>query len=282
MPVDQQERAAIFHKLNKQLEKVAKKPDVQDVHHFRTYSRRVETMMDDSVCLPRHGDKKLVKTLRRLHKKAGRVRDLDVQMALLQNLKLPQDPRRKNQLLNAMAEEREEREKKLAKAFDAETVRELRKRLKHAANEKSNLLMINPFQLAKQKFAEISHVAAPLTEKRLHQFRITGKRARYIAELAGDDPEARQFVSELKRLQDVIGDWHDWLQLSDRAKKLFAGEETSVLLSVLRNLSRAKFRQASDTLTATLANLNGASSRATAAPEKKPSTSAAKSTVAAA
>lgn len=281
MPVDPQERAAIFRKLQKQLGRVAKKPEPQDVHHFRTNSRRVETLIDDLLCAPTHADQKLVKALRRLHKKAGKVRDLDVQMALLQNLKVPQDSRRKLQLLNAMAEEREEREKKLVKAFDPETVRELRKRLKRAAHEDKNLSALNPLQIAKQKFAEISHASAPLTEKRLHQFRITGKRARYMAELAGDDPDARHFVAELKHLQDVIGDWHDWLRLSGRAKKLFANEETSALLSVLRNISRAKFRLACEALNATLADLNGTSLRPAAVPGKKPSLSTGKSAVAA-
>ena len=148
MPIDQQEYAAIFRKLNKQISNLAKKPDAEDVHHFRTNSRRVETLINDLVSRPSHKDKKVLKVLRRLHKKAGKVRDLDVQMSLLQNLKLPQDPRRKSQLMNAMEQERENREKKLVKAFDHETTRELRKQLKHTAIANEAPPGTEPLQLA--------------------------------------------------------------------------------------------------------------------------------------
>ena len=31
----------------------------------------------------------------------------------------------------------------------------------------------------------------------------------------------------LNHMQDVIGDWHDWVQLADRAEKLFGGVQDS-------------------------------------------------------
>ena len=56
-------------------------------------------------------------------------------------------------------------------------------------------------------------------------------------------------------MQDVIGDWHDWVQLAERAEKLFGGVQESALVAVLRNVTRAKFRQAVNTLTETRAAL---------------------------
>jgi hypothetical protein len=58
-------------------------------------------------------------------------------------------------------------------------------------------------------------------------------------------------------MQDVIGDWHDWVQLSQRAEKLFGGVQDSPLVAALRNVTRAKFRQAVNTLTETRAALAG-------------------------
>jgi hypothetical protein len=45
-------------------------------------------------------------------------------------------------------------------------------------------------------------------------------------------------------MQDRIGDWHDWLQLTARAQKLFGGPGDSALVAALRNITRAKYRQA--------------------------------------
>src|SRR5207245_264853 len=118
MPVDQERRRLPFQKLTRQLTKLATKPAPENVHKFRTYCRRVEALLDQLVPEPNRNDKKLLKLLGRLRKKAGRVRDLDVQIASLRNLRIPQDPGRKSQLMRALAEERAQREKKLGKAFD--------------------------------------------------------------------------------------------------------------------------------------------------------------------
>ena len=45
-------------------------------------------------------------------------------------------------------------------------------------------------------------------------------------------------------MQDRIGDWHDWLQLTARAQKLLGGPSDSALVAALRNITRAKYRLA--------------------------------------
>jgi hypothetical protein len=64
-------------------------------------------------------------------------------------------------------------------------------------------------------------------------------------------------IALLNHMQDVIGDWHDWVQLADKAEELFGGVQDSALVSALRNITRAKFRQAVNTLTETRAALAG-------------------------
>jgi CHAD domain-containing protein len=256
MPVDQERSRLPFQKLSRQMTKLATKPAPENVHKFRTYSRRVEALLYELVPEPNRNDRKLLKRLSRLRKKAGRVRDLDVQLASLGSLKIPQDVGRKSQLRHSLAEERAQREKKLAKAFDGETLRELRRRLKRAASHEIPESM-EPLALAMRQLSQLGRDHAPLTEKILHQYRIAGKRARYLAELAGKDPEAQRLVDQLKRMQDVIGDWHDWLKLTQKAEELFKGGQDSALLAVLRNVTRAKFRQAVDALTETRAALSG-------------------------
>jgi CHAD domain-containing protein len=96
---------------------------------------------------------------------------------------------------------------------------------------------------------------APLTEKTLHSFRIGVKQARYLAELASEAPEAKLLVDELKRVQDAAGDWHDAVKLKEKAEKHFGSASESALVSVLQNISRARFRSASNTLMTALTTL---------------------------
>jgi CHAD domain-containing protein len=251
MPIDQDPSHVAFRKLSRQLAKLTKKPAPENVHKFRTYSRRVEAMLDELVPKLSRNDKKLLKQLARLRKKAGRVRDLDVQIAALRSLKIPQEPGRKSQLMRTLSEERAQRERTLPENFDRKTVSQLRKRLHRAAQEMAIPENADLLGLGMRAVLQLGRERAPLTEKTLHQYRIAGKRARYIAELARHDPKAGQVVHQLKRMQDMIGDWHDWLKLTQRAEELFGGVRESSLVAALQNVTRAKFREAVSALAET-------------------------------
>jgi CHAD domain-containing protein len=244
MAIDQQHRRRIFQNLDRELGKLARHPEAEHVHKFRTYTRRVETFLENLGLQQSGNDKKLSKLLGRLRKKAGKIRGLDVQTATLDNLKISSHHGHKAQLLREMRHERESRQKKLVKSLDREAVAELRKRLRRTAAEAQISLTVEPLAMAKLLLAELDKDRAPLTEKRMHQYRLLGKRVRYLAEFAGKNPEAMQFIKEMKRMQDVIGDWHDWLELTARAENLFGRAHDSSLVAVLQNLTRAKFRQA--------------------------------------
>jgi CHAD domain-containing protein len=99
----------------------------------------------------------------------------------------------------------------------------------------------------------------------LHAWRIAAKQARYLAELCADTPEGRFFVDELKRAQDEIGQWHDILKLHERAVELFGDVHDSPLVSMLQNISRARFKRASAALASALSALS-TSQKETASP----------------
>jgi len=274
MPVDQERCRRALQKLDRLLANLAKKPTIESVHKFRTSSRRVEAFLDVLIPEPNRNERKLIRLLARNRKKAGRIRDLDVQIATLRNLKIPQEGKRKSQLLSLLIEERGQREKKLTKVLNGETVAELRKRLKRVKSEIRVPEAAEPLALAMSQFSRLAHDQGPLTEKGLHQYRIVGKRARYLAELAGRNGEAQRFIDKLKRMQDVIGDWHDWLKLTARAEEVFAAAGDSPLLIMLRNVTRAKFRQAVDILMETRATLGKKpTASAVLPPPRKPSVS---------
>jgi len=250
MPVDEKRSRLAFQKLNRQLSKLSRKPAPVTVHRFRTSGRRVEALLDALVPHPTRNDRKLLELLARLRKKAGRVRDLDVQIAAVRTLKIPQEPQDKAALIHELTEERTGREKKLARAFDKDTLRELRRRLKKAALEEIPGAG-NPLVIAMRQLEALARDRAPLTEKTLHRYRVVGKRARYLAELAADSPESGRIIELLKRMQDVLGDWHDWLKLTEKAEALLGTVPENPLVSALHTITGTKFRKAIDALAET-------------------------------
>lgn len=75
-----------------------------------------------------------------------------------------------------------------------------------------------PAVMALERFARLATEMQALHAGNLHDFRKGAKKARYVAELAASgDGEAGRVGETLKKLQDEIGDWHDWLVLADEA-----------------------------------------------------------------
>jgi CHAD domain-containing protein len=234
----------VFEKLEQDLVKLSSKPRAENVHRFRTGTRRLQILLGELSPRLDRSQKKLLKLLGRIRKRAGKVRDLDVQLAALRSLKMPREPRRKTQLVNHLIELRGRREKKLRKAVEEGTVRDIRKRLRRASRNFNPEMSRDPLAIAREMLEEIGRGNPPVTEPLLHQYRILSKRARYAAEFAEPSTEAEQFIADLKRMQDVLGDWHDWLTLTQTAGEHFGEVRDSSLVAELHNVTRAKFHHA--------------------------------------
>jgi CHAD domain-containing protein len=244
MSIASKRSRVIFQKLEEDLIKLSSKPRADNVHRFRTGTRRLQILLDALSPQMDRNQKRLLKLLGRVRKRAGKLRDLDVQLAALRSLKVPREPRRKTQLISQLIELRGEQEKKLRKAVGGDAVHEIRKRLKRTAKNFSPEAGGDPLAYARKMLEGISRPDAPLTEAMLHQYRIVTKRARYAAEFAEPSPEAVQFIAGLKRIQDAIGDWHDWLTLTQTASEHLGEVRDSSLVAELHNVAGAKFRHA--------------------------------------
>ncbi|MGA8763129.1 MAG: CHAD domain-containing protein [Candidatus Sulfotelmatobacter sp.] len=244
MSMTRERSGVVFQRLDRDLIKLSSKPVAENVHRFRTGIRRLQTLLQELSPQRDRNQKKLLKLLSRLRKRAGKVRDIDVQLAALRSLKLPQEPRRKTQLMHRLIELRSDYESKLHKAFDKDTIREVRRRLKRASKEFDPQSTRDPLAVARRMLTEIEQPEATLTEQSLHQYRIFGKRARYAAEFASKSAEASQFIAELKRMQDALGDWRDWLTLTKIAGEQLGDVRESPLVAELHNVTGAKFRHA--------------------------------------
>ncbi|MGH9555379.1 MAG: CHAD domain-containing protein [Terriglobales bacterium] len=275
MPIDQQRSRTLFLKLNRLLSRVPAHPTPEAVHQLRTTTRRVEAMLETLSPDGDRNQRRLARSLRRVRRRAGRIRDLDVHQAALRSLKIGRDSTRKQQLVNELAERRSRQERKLLNRLDRESVADLRKSLRRAAEpilkpangrrrSRSSATsnpgprpkpVEEPLAIALRMFARLARETGPLTDANLHQFRTRCKRVRYVAEMGGDTREIQAVVKEFKRLQDAVGIWHDWLTLTQTADKLFAGANDSALLNALQNISRAKFVEALRTASEVKRNL---------------------------
>jgi CHAD domain-containing protein len=86
--------------------------------------------------------------------------------------------------------------------------------------------------VALESFARLVHEMQQLDANNLHDFRKGAKKARYIAESAAEDAHALAIGKALKKLQDDIGDWHDWLVLADEARTAL-GDQSNELIALL-------------------------------------------------
>lgn len=240
---------AVFRKLEQDLIKLSSKPQAGNVHRLRTGTRRLQILLGELSAENDRSQKKLLKLLGRLRKRAGKLRDVDVQLVALRRLKIPQEPRRKTQLIDELIELRGRHEQKLRKSMDKDTVREIRKRLKRAARTFDPRTSLEPLAVARGMLEQIRYEDGPVTESLLHQYRILSKRARYTAEFANPSSDATQFIAGLKRIQDALGDWHDWLTLTQAARKQLGEVRESSLVAELHNVTGAKFRHAVAVLT---------------------------------
>lgn len=242
MSIDRKRGRMVFAKLERDLIKLSSKLRPQNVHGFRTGTRRLQILLIELAPHPDRRHKKLLKSLGRIRKRAGKLRDLDVQLSALRSFKSPGEPRRKTQLINQLIELRDRQEKKLRKTLDKDTVRDLRKQLKRTAKDFSLEKARDPLSVARTILGSMN--GAPIDAALLHQYRIRTKRARYAAEFAKPSDEAQQFIAGIKRVQDALGDWHDWLTLTENAQKHLGEVRESALVAELHNLTGAKFRQA--------------------------------------
>jgi len=86
MTSNQNRTQALFEKLQ-QVSRLSSGARPEVVHQLRTTIRRIETVVGARP-EPGRNEKKLLKQLRRLRRRAGKVRDLDVQIEALRSLGL--------------------------------------------------------------------------------------------------------------------------------------------------------------------------------------------------
>src|ERR1700758_243339 len=197
MAISSENVQRIFRKTERELDRLSSEKHAKGVQGFRTSARRLQTLLEDLSPRRDRNQKKLLKMLHAIRRRAGKVRDLDVQLEALRSLKIPQEPRRKTQLMQGLIEFRLKHEEKLRKLVRKKDIREIQKRFKQAYKTFKREGSRDPLAVARHILASAIKGGSSMDAEKLHRCRLAVKRARYAAELAEKSPAATQSIAEL-------------------------------------------------------------------------------------
>jgi CHAD domain-containing protein len=232
------------------------------VHRLRTTIRRIESFIGLGHSKLGRKQKKLLEEMTNLRKRAGKVRNFDVQIRLLGSIANGSTVSDRRILLQLFKARREKQSQRLSSALKKSDRSALLMRLEKLIG-KSRFVddsgqPIHPLEEAKSDLLKLA-VDVPVSEKLkprlLHELRISLKRIRYTAELAEESAAREHFLVTLKSVQDAVGEWHDWESLVNIAETQFGDRVNCPLLVEMRSLFAAKYSAANSAVAGLLAAL---------------------------
>ena len=233
--------------LSLSITKLAKDIRPRYVHRLRTTIRRVETLVASSPLRLSKKQQASLKNLAALRKRAGRVRDLDVQLDLLGAIANGSTATDRSMLAEFMQQKREKQAARLKKAVEEIRTPKFSTHVKtvfrKAGEASQGQGPAEALTRAKEQLAVLGaefqdHQA--LKPGLLHEVRIKLKGIRYLGELAEGSEEQQRFLDEMKNVQDALGAWPDWEELAKTADKQFGDRANCPLLLEIRALFAAR------------------------------------------
>lgn len=255
MALDAERAAKPIRKLRKLLKKMPAVPTADDIHDFRTSSRRIEATIQSLSLDSGQNGRRVWKQISKLRKRAGKVRDMDVLTDYLSNFSHHREETGCHvRLLEHLGAQRLKYARKFERARH-QRAPELNKRLKRTARQMDNLLPSNGKKDPAQNRVSAEVTASALTlltalaeparlgKTNLHPYRLQVKELRNVLQMA--EKSARQeFVRQLGEAKDAIGEWHDWEELVTIAKTVLNHGANCALQHGLRNVANSKYQNA--------------------------------------
>ena len=247
-------------KLRKLVKKAPKRPTPGQVHDLRTHTRRFEATAQALRLDSKRNERRVLRALARLRRRAGKVRDMDVLTGHTSNLHLEKDQDCLVQLLEYLGSARYRHAKKLT--FEMRQSRPaLARRLKRssarfeklipnggkdgAAKKASRVTTELASQAASSALALAADLKNPptLNKNNIHPYRLKVKELRNVLQLA-DEPGNEDLIEALGDVKDAIGEWHDWEELIAIANDLLDHGPGCKLLQELKTISGRKYERA--------------------------------------
>jgi CHAD domain-containing protein len=228
--------------------------DPDAVHRVRTGSRRLQATLEAR--LRENGNLALgdaarpwLRQLKQIRRAAGPVRDLDVHRKLLENLvgKTGSDTNPLSKQAEMLDEWLKSERKHLARAMQ----KQIRKRQHGLAERQTAALHAigsapvenasaprSADAVALEDFVRAADAMPLLDAENLHDFRKATKKARYVAESAAGKGPYSSVAKALKRVQDAIGEWHDWQCLLEEARTALGKDAPDLIAHLEREMER--------------------------------------------
>jgi len=195
-----------------------------------------------------------LRQLKQVRRSAGEVRDLDVHRKLLQQWLGKESPLQEGGADNPLARQAEKLDDWLQ---DERThlahsmLKQLKKRQQRLAAAEAGFqeailtgtrrhvrLAHSADALALEDFIRVVDAMPHLDAENLHDFRKQIKKARYLAESGEETPGSSSVAQALKRVQDAIGEWHDWFCLQQEATTALEGGAPELCAFLKREAER--------------------------------------------
>jgi CHAD domain-containing protein len=239
----------LFRNLSQLLPVALEKSNPKAIHRVRVTTRRLSSVVDLLHPRLKAGERRAVEQdLKKLRRRLGRIRDIDVMLGQLRRYR-KQYPEAVGWLAKRLEEQRNKararlRRKRLAGIARRSSQNGMGKAV--AAAEKMALPVLG--RVVRRQFSDFCKRADELvlgnrTKLKavvdVHALRIAGKRLRYGLELAAaaGAPLRDEERKHLKRIQDVLGGWHDQAVLADCALEAASKENLALVNSnLLREL----------------------------------------------
>jgi CHAD domain-containing protein len=227
MALDPNELAKPFKKVRKRLKNWTKIPAPNDVHSLRTNSRRIEAILA-ALQWDSRKDRRLLKPLSRMRKRAGDVRDMDVLTSLVIGLHAAGENECMLRLVGRLSVARYKQARQM-KTLVGKSRQGLRRDLKRTLSRIEEVANGNPDLSAEihELASGVAAVARDLSKKlnqparlnraTLHPYRLQLKQLRYVLEMSSLRDRDSRFIDALKKAQTAIGEWHDWEALKEIA-----------------------------------------------------------------
>jgi len=247
-----------LRKTRKLLKQISNPPTPEEVHDVRTAARKMEASFQ-ALSLDSYGnERRVLKHVVRLRKRAGKVRDMDVLTSYASKVHPDGEEDCSVQLLEHLGARRKKYAKKLQAAI-RQYGPVVRQRLKRAQSTIDKILRRGAKAASNGKAASAgvvasvfnlsSELASPtrLGRANLHPYRLKVKELRSLLQMGGNTPQP-DLIDQLGEVKDAIGEWHDWEELLSFATDVLDHVPGCRLVSELKNISHEKYERA---LTAT-------------------------------
>ncbi|HEY1577231.1 MAG TPA: CHAD domain-containing protein [Terracidiphilus sp.] len=244
-------------------------PKVEDVHRLRTGTRRVEAALETLAReagarglgkATEEARQRWLKQLKKIRRAAGTVRDFDVHRELIAEsfLSAPHAAAASGKAtplieqahaLDAwLKDRRTAAAETLASTLGdhAGLLLDAEKQFLTAISQRRSILRRAhrpASRLALEDYMRLMDAMPLLDKENLHDFRKGAKKARYVAESDDNDPGAAAMAKAVKRVQDSIGDWHDWEVVAEEAGEAL-GNDGAALQTELQSRAQRAYDQA--------------------------------------